>query len=144
MIVGPLLITGIPKGQPRVRAFVRGGHAGVYDPGTADDWKAVVLNTVRHAHPSPANTDKPVCVRMVFHLPRPKSHHNSKGVQKPTAPKYHTGKPDADNLAKAVLDVLTTLGVWRDDSQVAKLEVEKHYAEAGWSGLSMAVTELQT
>ncbi len=36
-MIGPLFIKGIPKGQPRVRAFVRGRHAGVYDPGTADD-----------------------------------------------------------------------------------------------------------
>ena len=33
---------GSPKGQPRVRAFVRGNHAGVYDPGTANEFKTSI------------------------------------------------------------------------------------------------------
>lgn len=37
----------------------------------------------------------------------------------------HTGKPDADNLAKGLLDVMTRLGWWKDDSQVFSLHVTK-------------------
>ena len=29
-------VLGDPKGQPRPKAFSRGGHAAVYDPGTAE------------------------------------------------------------------------------------------------------------
>lgn len=36
-IVESWRVFGIPKGQPRVRAFIRGKHAGVYDPGQAKD-----------------------------------------------------------------------------------------------------------
>ena len=34
-------------------------------------------------------------------------------------------RPDCDNLVKLVKDVLTDLGFWRDDSQVAKLTFQK-------------------
>jgi Holliday junction resolvase RusA-like endonuclease len=38
------------------------------------------------------------------------------------------GKPDCDNLAKAVLDCITQLGCfWRDDSQVVHLTISKEY-----------------
>ena len=41
----------------------------------------------------------------------------------------HGRKPDADNLAKAILDVLTEQGWWRDDGVVSELLVIKL-----WSG----------
>ena len=37
------------------------------------------------------------------------------------------GKPDADNIAKLVLDAATKAGVWRDDTQVADLRVTRRY-----------------
>ena len=43
------------------------------------------------------------------------------------APYWHTKKPDRDNLEKAVLDVLTQLGMWGDDCQVCGGEVLKRY-----------------
>lgn len=41
-----------------------------------------------------------------------------------------TCRPDADNVAKAVLDALNGLA-WRDDSQVVSLAVRKHDRERG-------------
>ena len=38
---------------------------------------------------------------------------------------FKISKPDLDNLEKAVMDALTTAGVWCDDAQV----VEKHSAK---------------
>ena len=40
---------------------------------------------------------------------------------------YHTQKPDADNITKAVLDALTDCGVWVDDAQVASCQVIKRW-----------------
>ena len=51
-------VEGDPKGQPRARACIRGKHAGVYDPGTSDNWKmcvAEVWRRVSSAEPVPAN-----------------------------------------------------------------------------------------
>jgi len=46
---------------------------------------------------------------------------------KPKAPERHTSKPDADNLAKAVMDVLTRLGAWTDDALVWDLSVKRRW-----------------
>jgi len=115
---------GIPKGQPRPRAFSRGGKARVYDPGTAEGWKAQVALAAREAGLDGAMLDGPVSVRVDFFMPRPKR-------LKEGAPLDHTGKPDLDNLAKAVLDCLTQIGAWGDDAQVTELAMTKRYAAAG-------------
>jgi len=117
---------GIPKGQPRPKAFNRGKHAAVYTPGTAEHWKSDVARSWQQIG-SPICPDVPLKITLVFHFPRPKSHFNSKGEVKPTAPIYHTSTPDADNAAKAVLDALTHLSTWRDDSIVCVMNVSKLY-----------------
>jgi Holliday junction resolvase RusA-like endonuclease len=68
-------------------------------------------------------------VQLTFFFRRPKSHYGKGGHVKGSAPIRHVSKPDADNLAKLVLDRITRGGrIWRDDSQVAKLCVEKYWA----------------
>ena len=120
---------GDPKGQPRPRAFHRGGMTRVYDPGTAEGWKSqIAVEALPHKPETPIQG--PVIVTLLFNFARPKSHSTSKGLR-PTAPVYHTAKPDADNLAKAVLDCLTQLCFWGDDAQVAVLNVRKHYGQPG-------------
>jgi Holliday junction resolvase RusA-like endonuclease len=119
-------VYGTPKGQPRPRAFSRGGRAAVYDPGTAEGWKSLIAIACQELRG--ALIEGPVSVAMIFYMPRPKSHFATSGAIKPSAPQqWHTSKPDADNLAKAVLDALTTLRVWHDDDQVAELSVQKFY-----------------
>lgn len=121
-------VTGIPKGQPRPRAFVRGKRAAVYDPGTAENWKGDVARACSTLEGARLHT--PLSVTMTFFLPRPKSHFGAGGDLKPSAPRYmHDGKPDADNLAKAVLDALTNIGVWIDDDQVCELTVRKYWEQ---------------
>jgi Holliday junction resolvase RusA-like endonuclease len=72
----------------------------------------------------------PLRVRFDFVMPRPKAHFNSKGDLKPSAPLYHTTKPDALKLARSTEDALTGI-VWNDDAQTAMLEVSKCYAGKG-------------
>ncbi len=38
-------------------------------------------------------------------------------------------KPDTDNLQKLLKDVMTAVGFWQDDAQVASEIVEKFWAE---------------
>lgn len=120
-------IAGEPKGQPRPRAFARGGKARVYDPGTAEGWKGQVALAARPYLP-PVLIDAAVGVQLDFFLPRPRGHFGRRGL-KPSAPEYPIGKPDLDNLAKAVLDALVAIGFLRDDRLVRRLSVSKHYAE---------------
>ena len=120
------LVFGDPKGQPRPRAFSRGGMTRMYDPGTAEGWKGLIAAAAQ-THKTGAQIEGPIRVHLVFAFRRPKGHYGKKGL-KESAPFHHVGKPDADNLAKAVLDCITQLGFWRDDSQVSRLIIEKQYA----------------
>lgn len=122
------LASGIPKAQPRVKAFRRGNHAGVFDPGTADGWKLTVAAAARVAWDRQKFAG-PLHLVLLFVLPRPKAHYRTNGELKPHAPFWHESKPDSDNLAKAVMDAVTQLGIWIDDSQVVRLEVQKSYGE---------------
>ena len=71
--------------------------------------------------------DKAVAIEIKFHLPEPKSFRNAKGNRKPSAPKWHTKKPDLDKLIRCVLDALTGIA-WNDDSQVVRIIARKDYS----------------
>ncbi len=104
----------------------------VYDPGTAEGWKGQIAIAARPFIPA-VPWEGPVRVSVVFRLARPNGHYGRRKGEmylKIDAPHYHTAKPDADNLAKAVLDCLTTLGLWRDDAQVCQLDTLKIYADS--------------
>lgn len=132
-------VLGEPKGQPRPRAYSRGGKAGVYDPGTANHWKMLVAAQMRDlllSDPMPG----PVSVSIKFVMPRPKRLQRSKD---PAGEIPHITKPDPDNLAKAVLDVCSDLGVWRDDRQVCDLFVQKRYTRKdGRSGMHLVIESI--
>jgi len=131
---------GTPKGQPRPRACVRGKHAGMYDPGTAELWKREVAAAAK-AHIPSEPWDCPIVLHLRFLMPRPKAHFGKKGM-KVGAPYWHSIKPDADNLGKAIMDVMTTLAFWMDDSQVVHLSVTKRYMHtSGTSGCQIEINE---
>ena len=72
-------VEGIPKGQPRARACIRGRHAGVYDPGTADAWKGCVRIATNRARSSLWPILDAVSLHVVFRMPRPKAHLDKAG-----------------------------------------------------------------
>lgn len=121
-------VAGIPKAQPRVKAFVRGGHAGVYTPDSADAWKqAVRQQSVANA--PECFTAAPIRISLDFFFPRPKAHYKRDGSVKPNAPIWHQNKPDIDNLIKALTDAITdTQRIWLDDSQICEITATKTYA----------------
>lgn len=53
---------------------------------------------------------------------------------------YKATRPDTDNLQKLLKDVMTKLGFWKDDAQVASEVVEKFYSEK--PGLLIGVERL--
>ena len=119
---------GIPKAQPRVKAYVRGGHAGVYTPDGAEAWKQEVRRQAVANAPESVLAGV-VRVELDFFLPRPKAHLDRHGVQKPKSPVWHCKKPDLDNLIKAVTDAITdTQRIWLDDSQICEITATKTYA----------------
>lgn len=54
----------------------------------------------------------------------------------------HTSKPDCSNLVKMIEDVLTELGFWEDDGQVADLRVTKAWGNK--VGISVTIQEFGT
>ena len=61
---------------------------------------------------------KPLALSLVFSFPIVK---NKKGIEFG----FHTVRPDADNLAKGVIDAIAKAGLFADDSQIAILSVTK-------------------
>jgi Holliday junction resolvase RusA-like endonuclease len=155
--VSPIVIevTGIPKAQPRPKAFARKFGNGkymarVYDPGTAEGWKGQIALAAKGVTPFPP-LQGPLSVSIEFRMPRPLDHYKSRSkaaklagaalILRQPAPYWHISKPDADNASKAVFDCLTTLGMWKDDSQVCEHMVTKVYADR--PGATITITPLE-
>jgi Holliday junction resolvase RusA-like endonuclease len=72
----------------------------------------------------------PIALGITFYMPRTKSHFGTgknAGTVKPSAPTYHTAKPDLDKLVRCVKDALTGIA-WKDDAQVSVItNLEKVY-----------------
>lgn len=137
-------IPGAPKGQPRPRAFARGGKARVYDPGTAEGWKGQIALALQDALDTNDRFDPtaPLAVSMRFSMPRPSAMRRKRPHPEDGAVP-HVKKPDIDNLIKAVLDACTQLQIWHDDSQVCRLIVSKmyHRDKGGCAGLRLKIEE---
>jgi|DEB0MinimDraft_6_1074348.scaffolds.fasta_scaffold02477_6 crossover junction endodeoxyribonuclease RusA len=145
-----LFVEGEPKAQPRVKARKMGNFISIYTPPTANKWKKQIMDTIKDLYLSLDGihepTDGAVVVELDFYMPRPKSHFGKKNGQlyiKEKSPQAHITKADTDNLAKAVLDAITTVGfIYKDDSQVTSLSSRKHYQERerqGRSGVEITV-----
>lgn len=128
MINQTFFIQTQPKGQARPR-FARNGNIVVtYDPKESKDYKADIKYQILQQNPQKMNGG--IAMSVEFTLQRPKSHYTSKNVLKGTAPVWCTSKPDLDNLVKAVMDAITSLGkIWQDDKQVCSMYQGKKYGE---------------
>ena len=118
-------VYGQPLAQrrPRVRVVQpkeRKPFAHVYEDPADKDWKRTVILQVLPKKP-PAPVEGPLAMTLRFFLPRP--------ISLPARERYHTRKPDLSNLAKSVEDALRGI-VYRDDAQLVRLTVEKHYDPA--------------
>lgn len=72
--------------------------------------------------------DGPVILECRFFFARPKSHYDSKGRLKASAPKLYTQKPDLTKVVRGLEDALTDV-VWRDDKQVWSQMNSKYWCE---------------
>ena len=91
-------------------------------------WRAKLAAAARAAaHADGWETlDGPIRVTIKLSHPRPAAHYRTgrySGLLKPDAPRWKATRPDADKLARAVLDALTDARVIKDDSRIAWLSV---------------------
>ena len=136
-------VSGEPKAQPRARAAFFAGRAHMYTPSSAKEWTRAVMQAARAAERTFAS--QPLELGLDFVFQRPASHFGTgKNADrlKSSAPLHHTAKPDCDNLAKAVMDALTSCGTWDDDRQVIRLAVTKRWAagKGGWDGCLISIS----
>lgn len=118
------VIHGEPIAQGRPRACVIGGQARMYTPKKSATWCAQAVEVLAcHWDGAPRTEPARVAIDAVFS--RPKRLMRRKDPQERIV---HSSKPDADNVAKAVLDAMKKAGVLRDDAQVHDLAVRKWYA----------------
>ena len=129
-------IPGTPVAQPRHRVSARGGFARTYLPKKhpvheykrriaeyTADWPVFV---------GPVN----VFIEVAFPMPQSWSYKKQETMREA----YHAQKPDADNIAKAILDALKAR--WKDDAQVARLSIDKRWTDCEQGHTWLEILEL--
>ena len=119
-------IPGEPCAQGRPRFARRGQHVVAYDPSKSRTWKATAQDFMRHAMAGAQPTQGPVECAIVATFTCPKGDWR----KEPVIARWHAKRPDAENVAKAILDAATGV-LWLDDAQVSRLEVSKVIASQG-------------
>lgn len=130
-------VPGTPQGARRIRAFVRGKHAAVHPDDKhvrAEAQLRVALAAAWNGRPP---LDCPVALEVVAYHARPERLRRRK--DRGTGEALFIGKPDADNVAKLVMDAITKAGVWRDDTRVADLHVRRRYIALDADGNDLGV-----
>lgn len=133
-----------PRGMGRPRATVIGGHARVYTPKRSaqamDEIRAAAIRAVAESAWILVERPEPVHVEIVARFPVPASWSKKRASAAHGAP--HTGRPDADNVCKLVLDALTGIA-WQDDTQVAYLVARKEWDLTGGLEIAVCATAVQ-
>lgn len=142
-----VLGTPAPKGSSR--AVMRGGRAINVPSGSnvnrdkLADWggavRAAVLAKIGERS-APVFQGEALSVTIVFRLARPAGHWSKKpgGGLLPSAPKFHTTKPDASKLARSTEDAMIG-SVYDDDSRIVGLHLFKQFALPGREGAFIIV-----
>lgn len=124
-----------PRGKGRPR---RGKNGVMFTPAATRQWEAQLAQLAQEQLP-PEQLDGPIRVDILSAIQRTKPmcerykrDNTAKGIvagqcRAPEGMVWHTGKPDGDNVRKAVLDSLKAF--WRDDSQVVSGETLTVYHE---------------
>lgn len=119
-----------PTSTHQERGFtVINGKRRYYNRGNGDSEQKLEAHLFQHVPEEPAGGAVQLIVKWCFPL---------KG--KHTDGEPHTNKPDADNLCKSLLDIMTKLRFWNDDKQVYSLVCEKFWAAT--PGIYIRIEEL--
>ena len=123
------IVPGEPVAQPRHRVRTIGKRSMLYLPKShpVHGYKAAIKAAFIEATGKWKTITGPVQLSVYCRFEMPKSW--SKKKRSESQGILHDGKPDADNVLKAVEDALTDCGVWSDDKQVASAFISKRWSE---------------
>lgn len=125
------IIDGVPVAKGRPRFTSAGGFARTYTPAKTKNAEGMIewlASNAMRSNDNPMLLIEPLTVFIEFRMPIPKSFSKAKILSCLCGETVPTFRPDADNLAKTVLDAMNKT-VYRDDSQIVDLIVRKRYAE---------------
>lgn len=121
-------IPGIPQPQG---SKVANGFGGVRDANKKlRPWRNEAMTAIWRETQRRPPIAEPVVLHAEFYFSRPRSHYGTgrnEGVLRPSAPTFHTQKPDLDKLVRAVGDALTEGGAIRDDCIIANIDTGKYW-----------------
>ena len=120
------VVLGPPQGKGRPKASSRGGFVRMYTPAATRQYEEKISRSAALARADWPVLETPISLRVVAHHPIPISWSKRK-QQQALQGDLVPGKPDLDNVAKAVLDALNGV-IYADDKQVIKLVAEKKYS----------------
>jgi Holliday junction resolvase RusA-like endonuclease len=129
------MVPGIPQGKGRARMTTINGRARSYTPGKTVAYESLIAMAAKDALDGREPFDGAVylCVTAIFPVAA------SWSKKRKAEARWHTSKPDGDNIAKAVGDGCNGV-LWRDDSQVSLVKVVKVYGDQ--PGLDVMVEAL--
>jgi len=122
-------IPGVPQGKGRPRFRTIGGHVQTYTPETTRQYEARVKQAYISAVGGKITIPVGVAaqIEIIAIMPVPKSLPKYKKALLYGTP--HMNKPDADNIAKAIIDGVNGTAV-NDDCQFCRVAITKRYATA--------------
>ena len=120
------VIPGEPVAKARARVFrnPHTGHAHGVTPERTRHWEAVAVEVLA-CHWDGPPLDVPVRLEIAAVFARPKRLMRQRD---PSGRMPNPCRPDADNVAKALMDAVQRAGVVRDDSRVCQVAISKAYA----------------
>jgi Holliday junction resolvase RusA-like endonuclease len=123
-------VLGVPVPQGSKKGYVVAGRVVLVESSEKQlkPWREAVAHAARDAHGDLPPYDGALWLEVTFVMPRPQS------ARKRAI--WHTTKPDASKLLRALEDSLTIAGVIRDDARFADIHVWKRLADVDhpWTG----------
>ena len=129
-------VPGIPVGKGRPR-FMKNGHP--YTPEKTREYEGKVVQCWKCQSGKGFADGIPLMAIVTAFFTVPKSTSKKKAAALDGAP--HIKRPDADNVAKAILDALNS-HAYNDDSAIALLTVRK-YQTTGASRVEVTIEEAE-
>lgn len=136
---------GVAKGRPRFRVLGNkrvGGRLipiiSTYTPAKTKKFEKLIAQEYEDQAKKYKFKDSPLAVTIKFIFEPCKSTSKKRRAEL-IRQKWHTQKPDLDNLTKSILDALNDIA-YADDNEIAKLSLEKIWGDD--NGIEITIKEL--